>query len=589
MAHKSGLICGICNHVSFDPNDAHHHSLTAHASKEDKDFDPSNPEPPASFYSNRNFGPNISEFTPYNPEKINQLLKHRKMFPRRGGIPPPPQPTYGFFGDFRGIPGLNNSCWADVFFMIMSFSSAFDGIFTQEALDASVLLQIILYDLIIPLRTRMSVSRDVIAMIRQLMFEETRISSYVDGINDLAEFTMHLCNIVPFSSVCNFVNSSDALGSIVCPIVLELVSPDTGSHDCLETAIRYSLKSKETTIQDLPEAIFLGVRTDKFDVPPLVLPEQVVNLKTGTYLHDGNVGDNLEQGSYSLTAIPCIYMSHYYVFLKLSDGEWCIFDSMHRFDNGHCVPTITHVPGFKRYLESGCRAEYICSERYHRLVTDCSYAYFFSKSVQPVQDFCRIDCDAIASPLNVVLFEDLDQVHHELASFGFSKSVQHVDAFCRRLGHAIASPMRVRLPEIDDSLFEEDLDLVHHEPHSFRHTHSHHMSSKITNPERFYEECKYAISSGSFPIQTAVKTRFDGKYCDLYRQNLFSSIVFPEFPEFQVRYRIISFTMEDGTIVSYHGNIDNLSKQEEKQFFYDQLHHEISHQDVISVVIEKIH
>lgn len=268
-----------------------------------------------------------------------------------------------------------------------------------------------------------------------------------------------------------------------------------------------------------------------------------------TYLLEGDVEEKRKESSYSLTAIILLEGAHYRALLELPDGEWSLFNSMHGFDNGHCIPTITYVPGFRQYLESGCRAEYLCSKSdagrtyYHRLVTECSYAYFFSKSVQSGEAFCRSDCDAGALPT------------------------------------------RVLLPDIDDSLIE-DLEIVHHVPPSFGHTQPHCMPSLITSPEHFYEACKHVISSKSFPEKTTVKTSFDRRYFCMFCQNLFSSIVFPEF---SVNYRIISFSMENGTIVSYHGNIDNLSKGTEKQFFYEQLEREISRQNVISVDIAKIH
>jgi len=560
MLHYSSIICGDCGYSASDKHEMHLHVLTAHAAKYDTDMDSMNPGAPALFNFHPKFGPELGDFTAYNQMVIAQRLMICKRFPRRGGIPripPPPQPTSGFYGDFRGIPGINNSCFLDVFFMIIAYSSAFDRIFTQEALNASVLLQIILYDLVIPLRTRMSVSRDVIAMIRQLMFEETRRTDYLNDIFDMEELMMHIYDLVPsFSSICNLVNSSNSSGSIVCPMVLALVSPENGVHVSLQSAILYSLYSKETTIlSPPPDIFFVRVRPGTSDVPPLALPQTEVSLATGTYLNDRqHVVEILEKSSYSLSKVICIIDSHYTGFLKIGD-KWFYFDSMHGFDKGHCVPTITYVPGFEEYLNSGCRrSEYLLAKSdarpnetridYTNIVTKGSYAYVFSKKELSEESLYRGGCAATAS-----------------------------------------KPTSVRLPDIDESLLT-GLSLVHHDPPSFGHTQPHCMSSLITSPEHFYDECKHAISRNFFPEQITVYTHFNYEYCVRFIQNLFSSIVFDEH---DVSYRIISFTMEDRTSVSYHGNIDNLSKKHEKQSFYAQLEPKISRQDVISVVIAKIH
>jgi hypothetical protein len=609
----------------------HFHALTAHSSEFDRDFDLKNTELPKSFYPNKNFGPLAHDFTPHEPQNVIQMLLNCKRFPTSGRIqriPPPLKPKYGFFGDFRGIPWLNNSCFMDVFFMLIAFSSAFDVIFTQEALDASVLLQIILYDLVIPLRTRMSVSRDVIAMIRQLMFEETQNSDYLNSIFDIEEFMKDISLLVrSFSSGCNFVNSSNTSGLIVCPMVISIVYHQKGFHSCLQDAILYSLRMNETTIIELPEFFFVRVLPDTSAEQRLVLPQTVVNLRTKTYLLEGDVEEKRKESSYSLTAIILLEGAHYRALLELPNGEWSLFNSMHGFDNGHCIPTITYVPGFRQYLESGCRAEYLCSKSdarpngsrtdYHRLVTKCSYAYVFSKSVQSGEAFCRSDCAATASETTGVLLPDIDKslltdlslVHRFPPSFGYTQtdcmsskmtSPEHFyvpykhsisrdhseQAFCRKdCAATVSEPTRVLLPDINETLFQ-DLQKVHCFPHSFGHTQPHCMPSLIKYPEDFYEMCKHVISRECFPNRITVKTRFDRIYFCMFFQNLFSSIVFPEF---SVNYRIISFSMENGTIVSYHGNIDNLSKGKEKQFFYEQLEREISRQNVISVVIVKIH
>jgi hypothetical protein len=428
------LICSVCNIQFPDVHDRHFHMMTAHASESEKDNDASNQNPPRSFVPEPGIGPTDGSFQAYDSKRIEQKLnEHLARSEQKVVVPEIPRPlnpeSSNFFGDFRGIPGCNNSCYLDVFFMILSFSSLLDGIYTQEALNSSVLLRIILFDVVIPLRTRMSVSRDVIAMIRQLMFQKTNRKDYLGDIFDLEEFLMHLCEDVNLSSICNFVNSSDIDGAIVCPLVLSIVSAGCkGVHSSLQDSILYTLNAKETSIIDLPTAFFARVRPGNFDLPPLVLPQTRVFLETGTYIGGAHVVDKLIRAIYTLSAIVCIKLSHYVLFLRLKDGEWFFFDSMRKIDSGHHVPTSTHVPNFQNYLESGCDESLLTlksdgrpdesRDSFHKRVTEHAYAYFFTATREVSKE-----SECVGLPADKPL---LDARHMWEASQQTAKAHRHV-------------------------------------------------------------------------------------------------------------------------------------------------------------------
>jgi hypothetical protein len=124
---------------------------------------------------------------------------------------------------------------------------------------------------------------------------------------------------------------------------------------------------------------------------------------------------------------------------------------------------------------------------------------------------------------------------------------------------------RIQLPEIDLSILED---------------------SPISNAQQFFDACNLAITSQQLPQHTEVRCRFNEVYLQQFRDNLFGSLIFVEHNT--VRYRVVSFQMEDGSCVSYHGCIQNLSNSAEKKFFYSQLEPLISKQDVVSVKIAKL-
>ena len=95
-----------------------------------------------------------------------------------------------------------------------------------------------------------------------------------------------------------------------------------------------------------------------------------------------------------------------------------------------------------------------------------------------------------------------------------------------------------------------------------------------------------AITSQQLPQYTEVRCRFNDVYFQEFKENLFGSLTFVEHN--MAIYRVVSFQMEDGFHVSYHGCIQNLSNSDEKNFFYSQLEPLISKQDVVSVTIAKL-
>jgi hypothetical protein len=144
---------------------------------------------------------------------------------------------------------------------------------------------------------------------------------------------------------------------------------------------------------------------------------------------------------------------------------------------------------------------------------------------------------------------------------------------------------RIRLPEIDLSILEDDSP-IHHEPPSFGHTQLRSSSYCISNAQQFFDACNLAITSQQLPQHTEVRCRFNDVYLQYFRDNLFGSLIFVEHN--MVRYSVVSFQMEDGSRVSYHGCIQNLSRSDEKNAFYSQLEPLISKQDVVSVTIAKL-
>jgi hypothetical protein len=136
----------------------------------------------------------------------------------------------------------------------------------------------------------------------------------------------------------------------------------------------------------------------------------------------------------------------------------------------------------------------------------------------------------------------------------------------------------LQLPEISDVLLEE--------PQSVQHTQVGPSCDLITSSEQFYNACLCALTVASFPFYTNVPVEFNSSYLSVFWEHLFGSLQFVEHN--CVRYRVVSFTMQDGLYVPYHGPIANLSKSTEKHAFFSQLFAQIQHQNVVSVNIAQL-
>lgn len=334
------FLCQVCGMGFNYIDELQIHQMTEHASDADLANDDTQPGLPQSFAGNPVYGPIQSDFTPYDTAKIQQMLIQHIGGPEEvkiPEIPPPLAPTSpDFFGFYRGIAGKTNSCLYDVFFMLLAFSTAFDGIFTQKALDESIFLRIIFFEIVIPLRTRMFVNRDIVAMLRSFLADATRSKAYLSDTFDFTEFLMDLLKQVDFSMVCNFAGES-----ITCGLVLEIRGIE-GQCSSLQELIYNTLRVDNIIFKRDPNTFIARVRPDLITAPPHCLPQSSVLLGKSTYLP---------------SAILCMSRSHYTAFYRLQNGEWVFFDCMRDKDHGHCIPSITHVPGFQKYLDSGCNEE----------------------------------------------------------------------------------------------------------------------------------------------------------------------------------------------------------------------------------------
>ena len=149
------------------------------------------------------------------------MLDQRIRYPYTVKMPVIPHPlvsqSQDLFGCFRGIQGRMNSCYLDVFFFFMAFSTAFDGIFTEKALNDSIFLRIVLFEIVIPLRTQMYVNREVVAMLRTFLADATGNREYLTNTWDFTEFIMNLLQQVEFSNVSNFLGDT-----ITCKLIIQL-------------------------------------------------------------------------------------------------------------------------------------------------------------------------------------------------------------------------------------------------------------------------------------------------------------------------------------------------------------------------------
>lgn len=145
---------------------------------------------------------------------------------------------------------------------------------------------------------------------------------------------------------------------------------------------------------------------------------------------------------------------------------------------------------------------------------------------------------------------------------------------------------RLQVLDIPDSLLDDPISVHHSMLSSFGHTQVGPSHGIITQPYQFYNACLCVLTAESFPFYTKVPVEFNSSYISVFWEHLFGSLQFVEHN--CVRYRVVSFTMQDGSEVPYHGDIVNLSKSSEKKIFFDQLCHPIQHQNVVSVNIAQL-
>jgi hypothetical protein len=330
--------------------------------------------PSRTFLPQLGVGPTADQFAPFAPEKVKAMLT--KRLEQRIVKPthlPVPRCDNDILGQHRGVAGHNNSCYFDSTMMLLALFTQFDGIYSQEALDRSELLRIILFEVVIPLRTRMFVSRDVIAMLRYCLANQTRNQNYLGSIMDFDEFINDLMQTIDTRTVCDIRHDDSMDAKFTFPISADkpFKSLQAGLDDCL--------RARTVTVEKPPSAFFVRVRP-AFRVCPLALPQMVLNV----------FGE-----LYDLSAILCIETAHYMCFLRFPNGEWVFFDSMQGFDNGHRIPTMTRVPKFEDYIGSGCDERLLLVKSYgregetkhsfHDLVTQYAYTFLYTRNTVSAQ------------------------------------------------------------------------------------------------------------------------------------------------------------------------------------------------------------
>jgi len=567
------FLCQVCGMGFQHVDELQIHSLTDHAALFDKDMDASNPNPPKSFVQTPNIGPQTRNFTAFDAVKIQKMLDDWiHTSPETLKMPNIPSGIAVDFsrvcGEFRGIEGNQNSCYFDVFFMILAFSNAFDGIFTQKALNESILLRIILSEVVIPLRTRMFVNRDVIAMIRHFLADASRKREYLGGLVDFTEFLMNLSENVSFSSIAEFIHD----GSIECNLVIPIIQ----SAKVLQNVLNDTLTSRKVQIKSAPSAFFLRVRPD-FGSKPSALPQMNINVV---------------RSSYGLSAIVCIRRSHYVSFLRLQNGEWVFFDSMHGMDNGHCVPTLTYVPGFQAYIESGCKDQQLILKSdardsetrnsFHELVTLYAYAYLFTingtstASSEPPAACVKVS----ASPKPQIL----------------QKS---------SAGGAAAIPCQHRNPSQKSSAAAGGggaaIPCQHRPPPSFGHSQSTQQSQKRRIPivdgsdlpplicqDSFYKAVTDLIIQHDNPVIFKI-TGLSLVSAELHANGilLFGSFGFIDDTGFNYRYRVVGFKFDDETETEINFPVDDLKDPEAKKRFVEEVEAKWETSMITSVIVKK--
>jgi hypothetical protein len=551
-------VCPDCG-ASFEHlDDLEAHSLMDHSEKysDVTDMDPKRPGPPTrTFVPQSGVGPTVNQFAPFASEKIKAMLNKRLI--QRIEKPqnlPKPRCDKSILGQHRGVEGFANSCYFDCLAMILAFLTQFDGIYSQEALDQSVLLRIILFEVVIPLRTMMFVSRDVIAMVRYYLAETTGNQGYREGIQDFDEFFNDFMGTINTETVCDFRSDNSIESKFTFPISASkpFKSLQSGLDDCL--------RSRTVTVEQPPFVFFVRVRPE-FRVRPLALPQMVLNVF-------GEV--------YNLYAILCIETAHYMCFLCLPNGKWVFFDSMQGFDNGHCIPTTTLVPGFEDYIRSGCDERLLPVKSYgregeskhsfHDLVTKYAYLYLFTRNTVSAP---AVSVPAVSSEISDCLAQarQLYQENAEqLAAAGGGAAAVSAHSFKQLSagGGAAATSSS------------------HREPTSFGHfqqkrpllsTFSGSKFPPFTYPLALFDATtclvkEYVKHISSFRVGDLMLVcddlRGDGKKEPI---QVFGSFGFFDAKGVEHRFRATGFVFEDGTVVNHEGSVETLSKKDIKDAF----------------------
>lgn len=566
--HTLPFLCQDCG-MSFQfSDDLQVHQLTEHSSEAALADDDTQSGAPLSFVENSMYGPTWSQFTPYDSGKIQTMLDQRIGGSETVMMPMIPPPLHSgspdFFGPFRGIEGRMNSCYFDVFFMLFAFSTAFDGIFTQEALNESIFLRVLLFEIVIPLRTRLFVNRDVVAMLRCFLADATRNLEYLTNTFDMSEFLMNLIEQIDFGMICNF--SGD---SVVSPLVLD-VKIIQGFKMNLQDAMNHTISIDRISIPQQPRAFVARVRPD-FGLLPNCLPQSRVTLGRSTYL---------------ITAIFCIEKSHYTAFYRLPDGEWVFFDCMRDKDHGHSIPWITRVPGFQEYLDSGCDEQLLsvksdarsgeARNSFHEYVTKYAYSFVFatdpvvlpsSSQAVPVLP-PRLPMSTVADGTKPVPISQKPSAVYGAAAVPVQPSPSCRKPFAGGGGAAIP----------------------HQTPPSFGHSQpscpprkSEHLSSKIVEFDgsgisglrsnfALYDAVSRVanlsgLSTSSFKVTDLTLDKIDLETaCDGGVQ-VFGSFITSEEGTPEVRFRAVGFQFDDNSVINHEKPVASLSYPEKKKAF----------------------
>lgn len=536
--------------------------------------------PSRTFEQRFDVGPTADQFAPFAPEKVKAMLTERlrQRIMKQRDLPKP-RCDSGILGEHRGAAGCRNSCYFDCLMMIMALFTQFDGIYSQEALNQSELLRIILFEVVIPLRTMMFVSRDVIAMLRYYLAGKTGNQGYLEGIQDFDEFANELLETIDTRTVCDIRHDGSMDAKLTFPISADkpFGSLQAGLDDCL--------RAKKVSVEQPPSAFFVRVRPE-FKVRPLALPQMVLNVF-------GEV--------YELSAIPCIEAAHYMCFLRFPNGEWVFFDSMHGFDNGHRIPTMTYVPGFRAYIISGCDERLLSVKSdaregetrhsFHDLVTKYAYTCLYTRNTVSAQ---AVSAQAVSSEVPDCLAQ-ARQIYQANAQ---QLAAVEGGAAAVSSTHLTEPRLPRRIVRVDTEEFREfsagggaaAVPVV-----AVQSSDSSRSLLRSVEPVPNLPEVPGDELCLNFSIPTTLFDEVSRVVQRLYRWNgrpsvfvltgmtLFASFMDQErvlyigsFPVnysrwCSVQYRAVEFIFEDGTTVKFDGDVSTLVNPEVKQAFKDEV------------------